>query len=203
MPIRPLPPLLIEKLRVLVATEIRGAKRKGRESRVHSTVGKMRNVDSRRRELTGFPIDATENKGRRVRQLAIRRRFPEIRRIVIKRIHGAKARHTIQEIINRVQVHNKRFSPKLYVLLEPVAHDIGANLVAMMKVNRPTIKDVLDKTLLGQKFFVFGKRMGLTLNDLRAAGLELWEKSGFAPRNVLVVGAKEGKFEFLPLIDLW
>ncbi|MEK6941509.1 MAG: hypothetical protein AABW85_01480 [archaeon] len=203
MPLRPLPPVLIERLKTLVAKEISSAERRGNASRVHGFHGSLKNIDPRRRQRADLPLDSTEGYGRRVRQLAVRRRFPEIGRVVIKRVHGESARLTIQEIINRVRIHNKRCRPQLYVLLEPVAYDIGANLVAMAKVNRPTIKDVVESTVVGKKFAILQKKVGLGINDLKAAGLEMLHNTGFYPRNVLVVGAKDGKFEFLPLIDLW
>jgi hypothetical protein len=214
MPVKPLPKKLIERLKSLVKKR---AKRAGR-AEANKTFWRMRNADHReQKEKTTSSF---------VKKFNVSRNFPFEKEIVIKMVHGRDtAKQEIEQIQSIVREHNKKFHPENYVLREPIAYDLGYNFVAMAKVNKPSLVEILyafaassnkrmlssdyGGTLRGFSFFSkLQKKYGVTKIQLAIAAEEVTERTELSMHrlsmhNILLLGVnKKGQFVFMPLIDL-
>lgn len=218
MPVKPLPRNLVKRLRKLAKQAHK------KPNRVSIAVGRMENVDHRKdygahagSRVFPDPID-TRRWGGRVRQMDIKRNYPGVE-LVIKRVHAATAQFVIDRIKQRVSSHKKkarRNDP--YVLHKPFAYAIDEYHLAMAKTDFPSLTEILSrlerpdlesKTSRGQAFFSELQERNprlketITIEKLEEAFLRLKERGNFARGNILLIGFKKGKFQFMPLLDVF
>lgn len=207
MPTKRLSVALVNRLRRLIQRE---EEKTGGSGRIYGLLGQMRNVDHRRNERPHLHTSMTHLWGRRVRQMNVSRNFPKTK-LVLKRVHDGSAEKIIQELKDCVREHNKKFSAteEAYTLVEPKAYVIGEYLVAMSKTDAPSIDEILsepdwsEETRRGQDFFKkINKAHNVTKEDLRAAFKRVLSRTGISNQNLLLLGFEEGKFVFMPLVDI-
>jgi len=210
--LKPLPKTLVSRLRRIVRRQI--ARGNGNE-RIDSALSRMKDVDhrSRYRKVENKPIGDY-----RVREMNVSRNFPGTE-LVLKKVHQISFRDpsnsagkTIRLVQSAVRAHNRSVKPKKYVLLYLHAYAVSNDVVAMSKINSPTLSEILnkreDKTGKGKRFFErMQKEHGVTMEQLKEAGLELNENNPeghyMISDHVAVAGFKNGKFVFVPLIDTY
>lgn len=199
MPVKKLPKKLVHRLQRA-------------SPKISEYLGSMRNIDHRmrsrkicyapsQREIKKNPRN-TENMLGRVRQMNVSRNFPKTE-LVIKRTHYP-ANWTIKELRDRVICHNLNFKPKNYKLLTPELYEISPMLVAMQKTSVPSIHEILfSKTPRGKKFFAeLAEKHAVTKKQLLSAIYDVSLRTGLHGTNILLLGYKNKKFQFMPLADL-
>ncbi len=215
MPVKPLPKKLVSRLKKV-------------STKINKSLGRMKNIDPRqndfaRKNIFKVPSKDTYVWGGRIRQMNISRNYPGVK-LVIKKMHADMrgANTELREIQLRVRNYNelikKKGIPKdlNFVLREPIAYDLGNNLVAMAKTNKPNLNEILgdiklkphiieaSPTTKGRQFFrKLSKKHGFTKKQLEQAAKQVYEKIDIMPSNILLLGVKNGKFIFMPLIDLY
>lgn len=203
MPLRRIPPLMVQKLQKLV----KDAQRKNKMKDLYRFLGRMPIIDHRKgtADRQGLPQSETQWAGRRVRQLAANRNHVGMR-IVIKRTEQKAA--AVEEVLRReVERHNQTKKPRYYTLLAPKIYPLGTDLIAMRVANAPNLNEMIgddhEKTPRGQLLLKkWRKQFGITPNELKKAQEELMENTTLFPRNVLVAGYRNNQFVFVPLADL-
>ena len=206
MPVRKLPKALVEILRKMVARQ----SQKAHPERIYRTLLLARNIDHRYVSDRQHP-QAIIKFMSRVKVISVKRQFPQVGEVVIKKVHGgATAQETIDVINFRVKFHNERFKPKNYMLLKPNAYAIGEDLVAMAKTDAPAVAEILsvgesygDVTNRGTEFFErLKKKYEIQQGQLRKAADEVRRRTNIAYCNLLLLGYQNGKFIFMPLVDI-
>jgi len=193
MPVKPLPKKLIPRL--IRVSHI-----------IERWLGKMKSVDHRTKNFLDHETSTSEW-GYRVRQMDVSRNFPGTE-LVIKKTHTFPANKKIKSVNNMVRIHNELYKPENYVLLAPKAYAIGENLLAMAKTNKPSLEEVLGSkktppTERGKNFFQkMKKKHKITEMQLRKAVRQVVDRTNIFENNLLFLGVKNGKFVFMPLLDL-
>jgi len=177
-------------------------------------LGRMKNIDHRQDRTPWIPKEDSYEYGRRVRQMNVSRNYPETE-LVIKRVHPTTwspyitAKQTIDRLRALVKGDNQQQAkPKGYELRMPEAYAIGEDLIAMAKTDHPSVEEMigighLDKTDRGGKLLRELKRKHrIDEYDLVKANDEVRARTGIQPANLLVLGYENGKFVFMPLVDL-
>ncbi|MFH1588372.1 MAG: hypothetical protein ABIA76_03490, partial [Candidatus Diapherotrites archaeon] len=102
-----------------------------------------------------------------------------------------------------------------YVLLKPYAYSIGENLIAMRRVDFPSVDEILAResidslstkniTERGANFFSkIKKKHTVSESDLQKAVILVGRRTKITTSNLLLVGFEKGKFIFIPLADLF
>ena len=108
--------------------------------------------------------------------------FPKTRiRILVERVpKKLNARKVLKEISEKVQAHNKNkhINKNGYVLIEPKAHAISNELIAMMMTNAPTVGEILKKgTKRGEIFKKLEERMNIKKQEKKKRIEKLFEGS--------------------------
>lgn len=138
--------------------------------------------------------------------MSIERNFQSVE-LVVKRAHGFTAAETIKTVKEIVRVHNKKWGSKDYILIEPKAYVISKELVAMPKVEAATLREMFsrDKSRLTMSGGLFLERLlkipGVNRKKLESLGAKACKRADISPINLLVLGYKNGKFVFMPLVD--
>ncbi len=208
MPVKPLPKKLVKRLERVsaVISKKRELRSSGEET---SFLGRMKNVDARKQHYPerSFknPVNSSLLFGR-VRKMNVSRNYPEVS-LVVKRKHYFVNNNevgAVNEIIDRVNSSKEKGN---YVLRKPFAYEIGNDLIAMAKTNKPSVADIIGKkpTERGKSFFrKLSKKYRVTEQELKSYFRNLKELSLFEERNVLLLGVtKDKKFIFMPLVDLY
>jgi len=204
MPVKKLPFTLIERL-------------KKAAPKIKKALGRMKNIDHRK-DLSKSNPREIELPGRRIRQMNISRNYPNTE-LVIKRTHLYNAEKTIRKVKEAVRKHNQKFNPKNYVLLEPEAYAISKHLIAMAKTDAPSLEEILGKrdiffwvkmwfpegkTERGKKFFEEMKeKYNVNETQLKEAYLKAEKLTDWDTSNLLLLGFENGKFVFMPLVDIF
>ncbi len=226
---KPLPRRLVERLRRLAKKE---QERKGNLDRGYRLLAKMENADHRapaayegregRERVWWFGDERfttgniTEMPTFRIRKLNAKRSFPETE-LVIKRIHGGtgsisdndkkKAEKIIEIIRDRIKKFGRPEKGRPFVLRELPAEAIAGDLIAMPKVDFPSVEETLEEwmpTERGRKHLEkMMRRHKFTLEGYLTAANAASSASRFGFGNLLFVGVEKGKFVFMPLADLW
>ncbi len=191
--VKPLPAPLIQRLKKAAPL-------------IEKKLGKMQNIDPRQDEvlLSDVPRDSTSRAGRRVRQMNIARNFPTVE-LAIRRTHSSNANQEVTEIRKVVQNHNRQYKNKNYFLLEPIAEAISDKLIAMPKINAPSVSEILFKhTSRGTAFFErLNKAFGVTQENLWASSHKVFSRTGsIVSVNLWLLGFKEGKLVFMAMPDV-
>jgi len=199
MPTKRLPPELVRKLRNLF-TELS----KQNPQTAYKLLGGMKNIDHRRQSIE-LPDTNTEMYGRRIREMNVSRNFPGVK-LVIKRAHNKSAQKTIDDIMKKVREHKimNRGKEIPYEFVAPHAYAIGAQLIAMHKVDIPSVYEIRGEqpTERGREYFKKLKRKyGVTDEELELAKKHLVGQIGISSANILLIGVRNGKFVFMPLLD--
>lgn len=186
--------------------------------RLLGRLGKMPNIDHRRaiaRSMDSRPRRNTTRWGNRIRLLRAKRSLEE-GEIVLKHSHGELAPAVVSSILEMVRKHNKNYKPKNYLLLKPNAVAISDELIAMNRMDYPSIEEtigrywnpkVIWRTTRGRKAFE-RLQSEMRLNKfrlhlrIRQAYRELYRQTDWHESNVLLIGQRNGKFIFMPLLDL-
>jgi len=209
MPVKALPKDIVARLKK-IGPELERLRRTTRNPRAPKEawlLARMKNIDHRRGKNPRSQGERDiENWSGRVRQLRVSLRGTGV---VIKKTHDATAWETISWIQRKVRIHNEL--PKLpedYVLVEPKAYAISRSLIAMAKTRKPSVEEIIGldekQTERGRKFFAKLKaKHGITEHHLRYAMRILRDITGFKSSNVLLLGVKNGKFVFMPLLDMY
>lgn len=210
MPVKRLPKELVERLR---------------KASARLRLGKMKNIDHRlklpqhgrpyRRKFN--PEDISMYPGR-VREINVSRNYPDIK-VVLKVIHDDFAQNVVKQIKEIVAKHNRMFLPEKYVLRMPYAYVINNDIIAMSKANFPSVKEIFrDKTPRARRMINSIRREILDIENrnlsYREAEEELskvWRQlsqnlgslpnGAIADSNMLLLGYKNGKYVFIPLMD--
>ncbi len=216
MPTKPLPKKLVSRLKKITDKREQRKRFKQGKEEISGNLGSMKNIDHRRndpeiKQLLALNPKNISSAGGRVREMDVSKQFPGIK-LVIKKIHVApNSIKEINEIKKIVKSHNKSFEPENYVLREPIAYALGNGLVAMAKTNKPNLDEILGsngKTIRGQEFFrKLKKKHRVTKTQLNEAFGRFYRRTktkyiDFPTRNILLLGVKNGKFVFMPLVDL-
>jgi hypothetical protein len=201
VPVEKLPPEIVERLRRVV---VRAGKR-GHD--VYAALGELKNIDPRQNypECTPIPGNDTENWGRRVRQVNIKRNLSDVE-VVIKRVHGGfDAQQTIQDVHDKVAAHNERYPPEDYILMEPAADPIGKDLVAMpknrgMSIMRLAYGENDDKERVSMLKEM--EKNGVDLKKIREVKSGVYHRTRISGDDMTVEGVVDGKIILLPTIDI-
>ncbi len=198
--IKPLPAALIARLQRAVAQE---RTKDASQNRVFRILGKMKNIDHRRKDSEA--INALQTNvhvmGRRVRQMEIRRNYPQVK-LAIKRSHNGSATETIETLKTRVEFLKKRFEKQPFSFVLPPYEPIGPMLIAMPKINAPCITEILvQSTRRGKLMRRTLQATGFPIDLLEKMSLELNE-IGIWSQNLLVLGTENGKIVLAPLADI-
>ncbi len=212
MPTRPLPKDLIERLEKA-------------EPKHSEKLWRMKNADHRlafHPLRNSLPARETDFWGTRARLIEVSDSYPGIS-VVLKR--DRTPLKTVTLVKNTVKKHNETYKPKLYRLLEPHAYPLPSQLIAMAKTDKPSLEEILGsdldpkndgQTARGRAFFEkLQKRHAISEERLKKAYAELRnaadEMPNFAeglipktitrPDHILVIGFRNGKFAFMPLVD--
>jgi len=210
MPVRPLHPELVRRMRKIVAKY--GVKN---PERLYFHLGKMKLADYRLLEKNDDRTDSLKP-GRSVRKGDVHRTFPEEMQVVIKRVHGLDQKHPptaadVKKIIeNAVKNHNILYADKEkdYSLRAPIVHDIGLDLLAMAHTNAPNIIEVIGdfngkgKTERGKRMLAQLKKSGIDEEKLKMAANRLNNRTATHRRNVFLFGTIKGKIDFMLMPDL-
>ncbi|MFH1895343.1 MAG: hypothetical protein ABIJ74_02035 [archaeon] len=214
MPVKPLPKKLVKRLERASSVILRQLER-------------MKSVDHRfddpfRRSEKVLRAKKHNFYRGRVRQMNVSKDYSGVE-LVIKRTHNTKGFSSteLNDIQRMVKAHNeriKRFGKEneiKYVLREPIAYDIGNDLVAMAKTNKPSLREILGPfkdvgnpnklTLRGIQFFrKLSKKHNVTRKQLAIAAEQVSKETGIGQTNILLLGVnKKGKFIFMPLFDVY
>ncbi len=202
MPVKPLPKTLILRLRRILK----------KRNKVHgindlvSSLEKMKNIDHRKKWLVEQYGNGLEYS--RVRQMNVSRNYPKLG-VVIKKMHYSD---DLNKLRQRVRNHNKRKNAgKLnYELKMPIAYSLGQDFVAMSKTNKPNLTEILSPlkyggTRRGKNFFKeLKKKHKITLQELEKSARKASSLTKLDHCNILLLGInKQGKFVFMPLVDVY
>lgn len=197
MPTKALPKKLVKQLRVL-APKIR-ARFHLLPNHDHRSPGNPRrnpafvDTSGNRVRVVSYYTKSTPNSG------------PRRRSVVFKYSQYANhlgARYEINEIRRRVREINRRPNPH-FIMLMPKAHAISRELVAMKEVNFPASYEVgLGVTPRGIIVRNRLNKLGISTEQINTAINRAVEAMDVEALNLMILGAKNGKVVFMPLIDL-
>ncbi|MFH0970717.1 MAG: hypothetical protein V1776_04640 [Candidatus Diapherotrites archaeon] len=144
--------------------------------------------------------------GGRVRLLKLRKENSPVK-VVIKKDHPPG--DSIRRINKLVAEHNLRYHPNNYVLLPVRAYPLNENYIAMGYTNRPSIEEIISSECSTKRGFLFltrlAKRHQMKEEDLRQrlrdAAFNVSYRTGISIINLLLLGIRNGKFVFVPLVD--
>lgn len=179
---------------------------------------KFENIDHRK-HIANNP----DSWGFRVRSLNVSRNYPELKNVVIKRLHIGGVKNDAFKL--HLAVLNERvkkvcFSKRgnEFVMLNPIAYKIGENYVAMAYADHPSLKELKDtlrfsknpspewdektiraKNVLDSQLPTMQKRKLIFNHALYFSKFELYEN------NVLFLGfdKKRNLPVYVPLFDLF
>jgi|SRR3989344_6124468 len=192
MPVIPLPKPLVQKLRKI-------HKNLGDRTFFNYLQG-MDNVDPRAKGDRTIPLERVLG---HVRSMNVSRNFPSFRQgIVIKWSDTIPARWAIQQIRHKVRLHNSKFQPKEYEVLNPIGYAIGEHLIAMAKVDAPTITEIYGVETKKAKVAIEEmKKHNIGPKLVMKTCVEAAKRLGISPHQILYLGVKNGKVQLLPLLD--
>ena len=205
---RALPKSLVKRLRRIIKIKVKPIRFHENDD-FNKMLGRLRNVDHRRGEIN-MPLNYTKYWGRRVRALNVKRNYPSVGDVVIKRTHNLlSAEQEVFAIRNAVKIHNEKFSNQLYILKVPKAHAISKEHMAMSRIDFPSLEEVIFPILQTPRGKEFYKNIlsdpqnrNLTLPNLLNIYFQLTKNYGHVSiANLLFTGVKDGKPIFTPLID--
>lgn len=210
MVVRRLNQALVSRLRRIVKRE------QTRDSTLiradYHVLGGMKNIDHRKGDSKSV---STDNWGFRVRQMNVKRNFPNTG-LVIKRMDGGQsAQNVLREVNQRVR-KIALLKPKLFTVRPTIAYSLGEDLAAMAYTNFPSIYEMAgahfnwrrDETPRGKKFLAkLQKRFRVTEEQFVQAAQELGKMAGEVElrnwgSNFICAGFQKGKFVFVRLMDL-
>jgi hypothetical protein len=102
-------------------------------------LGILRNVDHRN---LGQKNAITSYAGFRVRELNVKRNFPEEGSVVLKHVHESSAYDLAIHNLMFAETHNKRVHPKSYILTTIEAFPVSMKVIAMPKMITPTVGEL-------------------------------------------------------------
>lgn len=201
MPRRPLPKVVVDKLRRYIEAQHIASRELGYSEHYLTTeeMKQLENIDHRRNRV-GFNQDNPNDFGGRVRLVKSNGVAGDI---VLKKAHTGDAITEIRVLKERVREHNKRHANNSYYVLHmPYAYPVGRKFIVMSKIRNPIqVNDILSRRDLGK-----GVAESLIQNKLYryfvSSANEIIRGLGLTANNVLYLGYKQGKFHFIPLIDL-
>jgi len=222
MVIHSLPKKLVKRVKLI-------AKRKA-PSQLEKLALRLKNMDHRNLDLKELSLASNKSElnvpGGRVRKLGVNRNYPGIKEVILKKVHGSNvgegnALETIRYLRKLVNTHNKVFGQNYYYLDKPIAYHVGKQFVLMAKADKFSVDQLLRQPP-SEKFESYthlsppspGKFLSeislhtkKPVSELRVQldrSISLLNKrTQLGRENFLVVGYKEGKFIFVPLIDLF
>ena len=203
MPVRPLPPELVKRLKKSSCV-------------ISAYLGNMENLDHRPYIELDDSRD-THSSGGRVREMNISKNFPN-EKLVIKRAHtglfgeaeikdDAPAR-IIKHFSELVDKHNSLFKPGDYELRKPIIYDIGYGLIAMAKTDAPSIEemiheDISRRTERGRTLMRnLIKEHKISVTKFKEICETLRTRTHLPSAHLLVLGVENGKIIFMPLPDV-
>jgi hypothetical protein len=157
------------------------------------------NVDHRKRSMEASP-SCFSYFGGRARLLTTKNG----NKLVIKRIHDShNARKYLKELKHHVEEHNEIYKDETrYRLLMPQVYVVGELYLLMRFLSKPSLAEIFDQeTARGKKTFKDLKRKNL-LESFTKITDSLFSRVIFENRNILYLGFKDGKHEFIPLADI-
>ncbi|MFH1200333.1 MAG: hypothetical protein V1708_04655 [Candidatus Micrarchaeota archaeon] len=190
----------------------------------------MKNVDHRRgrsevvytRKLVGRRWES-KIPGARIRQMNVSRTFPGVQLVIKDSTHFGE-RMSADEINGEVRafvsIHNKANAGRQqgYSFRAPIAYPISKRLIAMAKTKSPTLEEIVSEkhgTARGRRFFeALERKSGVKRADLMNAYESLVDDSSNMPfgrgripdltrtDSLLLIGYRNKKFVFMPLVDL-
>ena len=195
MPLHPLPKHLVQKLR-------RIHKHMG-DRRLFKYLEPLENLDPRAHsEHSGHePITLASF---HVRKLDVHRTEPSIKSgIAVKWSDTQPATLPIREIRRMVKDHNSKFRPTDYEVLTPIGYAIGKQLIAMAKVDAPTLSEIMSGTTARSRKITGKIYRNHKLNGAKTRELFIRASRNLqiGPHQILFLGIKNGKAQLLPLLD--
>jgi hypothetical protein len=195
MPTKRLPASLVRKLE-RVANRLLTPKRFVR----------WKNVDHRK-DWPGAEPNEIDMWGGRVRELTLRKGKSPVG-VIIKR----QSPKILIELKERVQRSRENPHPS-YIILAPRVYPLNDKFVAMAKMDKPSIAEILGLgrdwgkesiTPRGTQYFKhLQERYSVTTEQLEEAMEHAYKITGFDRTNLLLIGIRNHKFIFMPLADLW
>ena len=134
-----LPPALVKRIRRIAANR---TKRHGVKD-FYRTLGRMKPVDPRRHGMLNFRADkkSVHVRAGRLREMNVSKNFPNTK-VVFKKCHTYPAKVELKTIKNFVKWKNKTTKSKNFKLLQPKAYVVDKWLLAMPKIEEPTVSDI-------------------------------------------------------------
>ena len=161
-----------------------------------------------------------------MRPLSVKKNYPQVGEVAIKRHHHpGTPRYAIRRIRRAIESHNKKYFDNVYEIKKPVAYPIGGEYILMAKAGMPTLAEIVGTsmafgnvetktiTLAGKSFFKhllkkspknkkldyagLRRAANLAVRRLRNEGLVFIDET-----ELLLTEIKNGKPVFVPLIDL-
>ncbi len=156
--------------------------------------------------------------GLRVREMDISRNYPEVKKVVLKRMHIGETFTRIKKRLSILFENYKTNPPKNYLLIKPIFYRIDRQTIAMSKSNIPSLRDFFPgphqlglsflkpKNSKAKKFYEKLKaKHGLTDLDFISAVQELDIRDrrtiNISFGNYALVGVENKKFVFMPFAD--
>lgn len=242
--IRKLPKPLVSHIKSLYRKEIKGQRERLRKARVKDT--KRMELDRIEGFFTRLPIadhryftdpqtrktidrfiepGPRQNKrflmkGNQVRFLNVKRRYPKIGRVIIKRDDNrASGHYTIGELKSIVKQHNKKYTANNseYIFRAPVAHHVGGLFIAMAEAQYPSLNEILgnEKSSTNLDWNIVKptqrgikaleeliRKHNITKSMLHKIMMKVYQRTGLPARNVSLIGVKNGKPILMPLVDI-
>jgi len=198
VPMKAIPRALVERLRAWVE------KGQGPEySAAMEQLARMRIADHRRGEQNA-PFTDLSQWGRRVREMDVSGNFPNLKTVIVKVTDAHPAKTEIARVKGVVQAHNAKFKPKNYELRMLPAEEIGKDLVAMPKVNAPSLEELRqNRTKRARNFQNRAKKAGFSVKEVLLAGRTLGKRTSSKEDRILFLGVKGRRFVFTLLIDTY
>jgi len=216
MPRRPISRKVVSRLKEFVRAQEHLSREKGLDESTltDSSLKELPNIDHRRTSHHANPNDF-ESWGGRVRLLRTNDRHnPDV---AIKRVHfdprtlndeialrfNTESEIVVQRLKSMVVEHNKKYGSDYYRLYDPKIYVVGKTVVLMSLLNKPNIREITDGE--SQRGIAIRKELiksGQYDEFLKIRRL-LRERLGFDDGNLVYLGFKKGKHEFVPLADLW
>ena len=177
---------------------------------------RRKNADYRTQDSVAHRTNANQY-GYRVRKMRIR----GVGTVIIKKVHYKSASELITILRKIVDDHNTATKGKKlsYVLKKPIGYPIGEHFIAMSEANLPSILEMFEEfksknadnlidkianeTLLTEETII--DQLTTAMRELTNNGTPLRRKylpNDFYAGNILVAGYKNGKFIFVPLMDI-
>lgn len=223
MPIKPLPDSLVLRMRRISQnwgqknSRLKSSKPKDPRINFERLFDRLKIIDWRRKRQERKENTHLDDWGFRVREMDVSRNFPEIGKVVVKRIHAQETVPKITESLKNFLNDHLKNPAKTYSLIYPQFYQLNKNHLIMQRTNLPTLSEFFlssanvsfstfkFQTRKSKKFYKkLQKRNGFNDIEFISATQELHRRARTTKntyRNFILIDYKKGQFVFMPLPD--